>query len=132
MNLVLDTNVLVSGILNPHGVPGQVINLFLRKDIILLVDERIMHEYHEVLSREKFGLNPGDILALMDFIRHEGIHVTAKPLSIKLDDMDDLPFIDVAITGKADYLVTGNIKHFPRDDYVVTPQDFITQYLSQG
>ena len=131
MNIVLDTNVLVSGLINPHGVPGHIINLVLRKDIILLTDERILHEYHEVLSRDKFGFSTQDILALVDFMRHESVHVIAQPLELKLEDMDDLPFMEVALSGNADFLITGNRKHFPDEDFIVTSQHFIKAYLSQ-
>ena len=54
MKIVLDTNVLVSGLINPKGVPAKILNLMLNEKIIVLYDNRILREYETVLSRRKF------------------------------------------------------------------------------
>ena len=53
MKIVLDTNVLVSSLLNPDGSPAKILNLILSEKIILLYDNRILNEYYDVLKREK-------------------------------------------------------------------------------
>jgi putative PIN family toxin of toxin-antitoxin system len=112
LRIVLDTNVLVSGLLNPEGNPGRVLDLFLAGEITLLVDDRILAEYRAVLPRPKFGFDAGDIVDVIDQIEAESVRVMASPLGISLPDETDLPFLEVALAGEAQTLVTGNARHF--------------------
>jgi putative PIN family toxin of toxin-antitoxin system len=112
LRVVLDTNVLVSGLLNPDGSPGRVLDLFLAGEMTLLVDDRILVEYRAVLPRPKFGFDPGDIVDVIDQIEAESVRVMAAPLGISLPDETDLPFLEVALAGAAQTLVTGNARHF--------------------
>lgn len=112
MRFVIDTNVLVSGVINPHGAPGRVVDSIISQTINVLYDDRILLEYRDVLLRPFFGFRVSDINALLDFIEHSGEQVTASPVNIVLPDPSDLPFLEVAITGLATALVTGNLNHF--------------------
>jgi putative PIN family toxin of toxin-antitoxin system len=112
VKIVLDTNVLVSGLLNPHGPPGRVLDLIITGEVKILFDDRIIAEYREVLARPKFGFNIDDVQTLIDFLISEGEAVTSLPLPLSLPDPDDLPFLEVAEAGTADMLVTGNAAHF--------------------
>lgn len=112
MRVVIDTNVLVSGIINPHGSPGRVIDSIVSQTIIVVHDDRIMSEYRDVLLRPRFGFQRSDVDALLDFIEFSGEHITAGPVDIILPDPTDLPFLEVAIAGSAEALVTGNLRHF--------------------
>jgi uncharacterized protein len=130
MRVVIDTNVIVSGVLNPHGSPGRILNALLSGTITVLYDDRILSEYREVLLRPVFGFQRSDVDVLLDFIETDGIHTHAKPLTLVLPDPDDLLFLEVATSGGADALITGNIRHFkPRrgqhDVLVMTPADFL-------
>ena len=130
MRVVVDTNVIVSGVLNPHGAPGRIVNSVLSGNTTVLFDDRILSEYREVLLRPAFGFQPTDVDALLAFVEAEGEHVSVAPLSVVLPDPDDLPFLEVAATGGADALITGNLKHFkPRRGHhnvlVTTPADFL-------
>ena len=80
MKIVLDTNVLISSLINPNGIPAKILNLILSQKIILLYDNRILNEYYNVLRRDKFQFSDELILPLMDFIKHEGIYINAVPL----------------------------------------------------
>lgn len=111
MRVVLDTNVLVSGVLSPHGPPGRLMDLALAGDLVLVVDDRELSEYAEVLRRPRFGLPVRELDVLMRHLRDVGEGVTARPLSVALPDADDLPFLEVAAAGAA-ALVTGNTRHF--------------------
>ncbi len=113
MRVVLDTNVLVSGLLNPVGAAGRVLDLLLAGEIALLVDDRILREYRIVLPRPKFAFPRADILSVLEFLESESELVPAAPCGLSLPDPDDLPFLEVAISGRADSLVTGNLRHFP-------------------
>ena len=125
MKIVLDTNVLVSGLINPKGVPAKILNLILNEKIIVLYDNRIIREYETVLSRRKFRFEKEIIEPLIDFIKHEGRFIAADPLRIKFKDEDDKMFLEVAKSGAAEYLITGNIVHFPNEQFIVTPREFI-------
>lgn len=130
MRVVIDTNVIVSGVLNPHGPPGRMLDAVLSESIVMLHDDRILSEYRAVLSRPIFGLKPSHVEVLLEFVESEGEHVSARPLSLVLPDPSDLPFLEVAISGRAEALVTGNGRHFkPRsgrhDVLVLSPADFL-------
>lgn len=133
MRVVIDTNVMVSGVLNPHGPPGRIVNALLSEMITVLDDDRILSEYREVLLRPAFGFARSDVEVLLDFVESAGEHVSAEPLSLVLPDPNDLPFLEIATSGGADALITGNIKHFkPRRGQhsvlVTTPADFLRRY----
>jgi putative PIN family toxin of toxin-antitoxin system len=112
MRAVIDTNVLVSGIINPHGSPGRVVDSIVSQTITVLYDDRILLEYRDVLLRPFFGFQASDVNVLVDFIEFSGEQTTAGPVDIVLPDPTDMPFLEVAIAGSADALVTGNLKHF--------------------
>lgn len=63
MKVVLDTNVLVSGLLQPFGLSGQIVSLVASGELVLCHDARILAEYREVLLREKFRFDPERIEA---------------------------------------------------------------------
>ena len=125
MRIVLDTNVLISGVLNPHGAPGLILNAVLNKAVTLLLDDRILFEYREVLLRPKFRFPIDYIQSLLEFLEYESTYIIAGPSSALVPDSDDIPFYEVAISGRADYLVTGNDKHFPPEQLIVSPREFV-------
>ena len=113
MRIVLDTNVLVSGLLNPHGVPGRIVDLLLNGKLSLLYDDRILSEYRDVLERPYLGIQASRSQAFLSYVRLSGERVSAQPLPVDLlPDPDDLAFAEIALAGAADALVTGNLKHF--------------------
>jgi putative PIN family toxin of toxin-antitoxin system len=132
MKIVLDTNVLVSGMLQPFGPSGQIVRLVASGELVLCHDPRILVEYQEVLLREKFRFDPERVDALLEEIKAGGISVAARPLAIRLPDSDDEPFLEIAVAGGAQYLVTGNIKHYPAEARsgieVLSPRSFIELY----
>lgn len=114
MKIVLDTNVLVCGLLNPFGAPGEIVRLIAEGALILCYDARIFAEYRCVLARQKFSFDPIHVSALFDQIEALGYRVTAKPLVHRLPDPFDEAFLEAAIAGQVEFLMTGNLKHFPR------------------
>jgi putative PIN family toxin of toxin-antitoxin system len=114
MKIVLDTNVLVSGLLNPHGPPGQIVRMVAVGDIVLFYDARITTEYRNVLLYPKFNFDVNRVDSLIDVITDAGIPIAAKSVFPPLPDPEDTKFLEVAIAGTAEYLVTGNLKHYPK------------------
>lgn len=132
MRAVVDTNVLVSGIWNPNGPPGRILEALLANRFTLLHDDRILGEYRDVLLRPEFSFGRSSIAVLLDFIAVSGEHVSAREIGVLLPDPDDLVFLEVAVAGSADALVTGNLKHFrskkPLPVRISNPADF-TDYV---
>jgi len=131
MKIVLDTNVLISSLLNPNRKPAKILNLILAEKITLLYDNRILNEYFCVLKRDKFGFSDDLILPLMDFFKFQGQYINAEPITEKFNDEDDKKFYEVLISGQADYLITGNLSHFPDDVHIVSPTYFIDNIFNR-
>ncbi|OGU16395.1 MAG: putative toxin-antitoxin system toxin component, PIN family [Geobacteraceae bacterium GWC2_53_11] len=136
MNIVLDTNVLVSGLLSPFGPCGKIVRMVSSAELALSFDARILTEYREVLLRPKFKFEKDKIDALLDHIEHRGRAVASSPLPHSLPDYDDEPFLEVAIAAQAVCIVTGNQIHFPPDlcmgVTVFAPHDFLLFYQKRG
>jgi putative PIN family toxin of toxin-antitoxin system len=130
MRVVLDTNVLVSGLLNPHGAPGRIVEFTLADAFVVLYDDRIFNEYRDVLSRPELGIEGGHLETILDYIMREGEYLSPASLHVFLPDPTDLPFLEVAVSGRADALVTGNARHFKSTRgrpsvNVCSPADFL-------
>ena len=133
MIVVVDTNVLVSGLLSAHGMPARVLDLLTRGDVQAAYGDRIAAEYRQVLARPRFGFQPEAVANLLDYLFAEGLPVVARPLPAMLPDPDDQPFWEVAVEAAAP-LITGNLKHFPAevctDIQLLTPAAFIERWRS--
>jgi len=132
LNIVLDTNVLVAGLLSPFGPCGEIVRMVSSGEPALCFDARILSEYNDVLKRPKFRFEPGKVDALLDFIVNRGKAVATSPLLEPLPDPDDEPFLAVAIAGRVACLVTGNRSHFParmrQGVTLFSPREFVTHY----
>lgn len=113
MRFVLDTNVLVAGLLNPAGACGRLLDLVLDGAVSFSADERILREYEEVLRRPGLALPAHTVREVLTFLRQSAEPVATLPLDAKLPDPDDLPFLEVAAAAGA-ILVTGNLRHYPK------------------
>lgn len=113
-SVVVDTNVLVSAMLKAGSVPDRLLTALLEADITLLYDDRMAREYRAVAARPKLQISAARASALLDplFARATRLaNVTAYEGPL-IDD-SDRDFIEVALSGKASAIVTGNLKHFP-------------------
>lgn len=126
---VIDTNVLVSALLssNDDAATVRVLEMVFSGEIIPVYSSSITKEYGEVLYRKKFGFEEGMVEYLLSAIEKYGIMVTPSPSGMILPDMKDLPFYEVVLEKREDgaYLVTGNIKHFPKEPFIVTPRELL-------
>ncbi|MCX6698553.1 MAG: putative toxin-antitoxin system toxin component, PIN family [Methanomicrobiales archaeon] len=124
--MVLDTNVLVSGLLSSNGAPSRILNLVINGNVIIVLDTRIFDEYSEVLRREKFSFPKDAVNEIIAFVRREGVFISPRPLNGNIPDPGDLPFIEVSYHAKVP-IVTGNLRHFKGSDVVVmTPVQFLS------
>jgi uncharacterized protein len=125
IRVVLDTNILVSALLQPLGPPAQVFVLALGGSIQLCVSGSVYAEYEEVISRPRFARSADLIAATLQAIRENGIWVRPTERVTACADPDDNIFLECAQAANADYVVTGNLKHFPpswAESRVVTPR----------
>lgn len=130
---VIDTNVLISAMLKWNSVPGNVLELAYSGTIIPLLNAEIVKEYREVLSRPKFHLTQDIIENAVGELERLGIYVDADALEIELPDPKDHVFYEVVMEKRKTedaYLVTGNIKHFPVEPFVVTPRQMVDIIIS--
>ena len=123
---VFDTNVLVSALMSKHADSPTVLLLDYVLDgrIILLYNEDIINEYKDVLHRDKFHFNDEQIDALLDLIR-TGLYLDPTASQETFADEDDRVFYEVALSKEEGYVVTGNVKHFPKSPIVVTPAEMM-------
>ncbi len=130
MRIVLDTNVLVSGMINPNGHPGRIVDLIREGLVDLVVDDRILAEYTEVLNRPKFKpyFHASDVLDILVFLEQNAHYIISTMQVTDLPDPDDTPFLESALTAVVP-LITGNISHFPnhyRNQAIIqTPTEYI-------
>lgn len=127
----MDTNVLVSGVINPAGPPGKLVDYVAAGALTLVLDDRILAEYSDVLRRPELQayFRKSDVEAILDYIEHHSERVHCAHAITDLPDPDDAPFLEVAQTTEVP-LITGNTKHFPASSRhgcrVVSPQQFPT------
>jgi len=114
IRVVLDTNVVVSAHLNAEGYERSVLDLALSGKLRMFVSEAILREYERVLQRPKFRLKPLSVSRSLRLLQ-AAANVVAPYGQLKVArDPGDNRFLECAETAKADYLVTGNKRHFPR------------------
>jgi putative PIN family toxin of toxin-antitoxin system len=110
---VLDTNVLVSGLLSPSAPPGRLIDALLGRRLRLALDDRIEIEYREVLARPRLGIPSIRQEAFLAILQFQS-HVTTRPWPYPSPpDEDDVAFLEVARETSERTVVTGNLRHFP-------------------
>ncbi len=113
IGLVLDTNVVVSAVINGSGFEAKVLDIAVAAKVKLYATDAILLEYGEVLSRPKFGFKPADVSAVMRLIRMRAALVKPKRRLRVSPDEGDNRFLECAVEARADFLVTGNLRHFP-------------------
>ncbi len=133
---VIDTNVLVSGFLSPHGAPGRIVE-WLRIGVVRAgLDDRISAEYEEVLMRPEFDLPRHEVRIVLRRILSLATYATVLPQHAVhgLPDGDDAPFAECALALSC-VLVSGNRRHFPRaaikDLSLLSPRQFVDM-VEQG
>ena len=129
LRLVIDTNIVVSAALKPDGLQRTVFLLAITRPARLYVSHGILAEYQDVLSRPELEIRKALRQQLLDLIRKRA-HLVNPARTVRIaDDPEDNKFIECADAARADYLVTGNVRHFPRfwkNTKVVTSREFLS------
>lgn len=126
---VIDTNVIVSALLtkNENSPTLQVMRAVLSGEIIPLFHQYLLEEYEEVLYRSKFHLKGETIERVLSAISYFGLEVSPVSTNEVLMDPDDIIFYEVAMAKRYDnaYLVTGNAKHYPVKEFIISPAEMM-------
>ncbi len=129
LRLVIDTNILLSAALKPDGLQRTVLVLAITKPARLYVTDAIVAEYREVLARPVFGIRRGLRQQLLQLIRNRAQLVKPAYSLLVAKNPGDDKFLECADAARADYLITGNQRHFPKfwkQTKIITPREFIS------
>lgn len=113
LRAVLDTNIVVSAILRRNGLEADIFRRSLRGELRLYTSEPILKEYGAVLQRPKFGFSKAVLQRVIQDLESACIVVTLAGQITASPDPEDNMFLECAESAHADYLVTGNLRHFP-------------------
>jgi putative PIN family toxin of toxin-antitoxin system len=133
LRIVLDTNVIVSGLLSRRAPPAEIVEMVAGGALVVCFDDRILAEYQDVLARPQFRFDPAEVARLLAQVEGDGEEVVTRFVSERLPerlpDPADEPFFKVAVVAGVDFLVTGNLRHFParlrHGVAVVSPRAFL-------
>ena len=124
---VIDTNVIVSAFIskNKYSPPSMIVKEMLGGRITPIINDFILEGYRDVLLRPKFHLAKDDVDSFIMRIKHYGYNVEPTPTEEDYPDPDDAVFYETALTIKKEVclVVTGNIKHYPNKEFVITPAE---------
>ena len=126
--IILDTNVFFSAFINPSGAPAQILKHWISKDFTLIYSEEIIEEYLETLTQDLFSVEDIENFYELVSVRAEKVLSTQKVTAVP-DDPDDDKFISCALSGKADYIVSGDKHLLKMKQYagtrIVTVKEFL-------
>jgi len=131
IKLVVDTNIVVSALICPQSTPTLILSLILQKHCAICLTDDIFTEYQEVLARDKFkALDKAEVKEILSVLKKQALWVVPKPLKDDIIvDIEDKFFLECALAAKADFIITGNKKHFPFEKFktskIATPREFI-------
>lgn len=126
--VVFDTNVLVSALLTTNSLSptAQIVSSLFKGILIPLYNDKVIEEYHDVLHRKHFNFDSKTVEELINTVKEVGLNIKSTVKSDEIfPDKDDIVFYEVRMSVDDSYLVTGNLKHFPRKPFVVTPTQMV-------
>jgi len=126
---VLDTNVVVSALLNPARPMASILDLAAHRRFRCYVSKEILEEYGEVLGRAHLGLDAREVARAMERLKRSAVLMAPKRQLRVCTDAGDDKILECALEARADYVVTGNVRHFParfQDIRIVLPRHFLT------
>jgi len=124
---VLDTNIILSAVISYKGYPAKIFDAVVEKEIKMYINEEVISEYKDVLSRDYFKISREKVGRTINIIRKLGVVIISETSSFLMNDESDRIFYDTAQSAEA-WLVTGNIKHYPKKDFILTPAGFCRKF----
>ena len=133
MRIILDTNVFISGIFF-SGPPSQILKAWKNQNLQIVLSKQILDEYQRVADELSSKYSQIDITPIIELITIHGEFIDIKGIDISIcEDPDDDKFIECAIAGKCNIIVTGDIHLLKLKEYknvkIIKPRDFIEKYL---
>jgi putative PIN family toxin of toxin-antitoxin system len=124
---VIDTNVIISALLSRHqdSATVKILDYLYDRTIVPVYNDEILNEYAVVLRRPRFKFSEATINATLEAIKKGGLRSDRISSNENLPDPQDVVFYEVALSVDDSFLVTGNIKHFPKKPFVVTPAEML-------
>jgi len=128
LRIVLDTNVVISAAIKSTGLEGHIVELVIARELALYVSTEVIAEYEAVFARPKFArINPVHIGRLLQLLKDEATMVAPRVRVTESKDEPDNRFLECAEAAGAEYLVTGNKRHFPKrwkSTHIVNAREF--------
>lgn len=135
LKVVYDTNVVVSAIWKPESIPASLVALVMGKQVKLFYSPAIFEEYEEVLRRPKFGFSASTVDTFLLDIKRIAKRVRPTQRVTQAPHEPDNRFLECAQAAAADYLVTGNKRHFPfaafHKTQIVSPAEFAQVFAGE-
>lgn len=134
LKIIVDTNVVVSAFLKPYSNPALILALIAQQEVNLCLSKNILTEYQEVFAYQKFKhLNQDKVKIFLTQIQRDALWIEPQlTVNILKDDPEDNKFLELALVAKANFLITGNTKHFFLKSFyhtrIVTPTEFLRYY----
>jgi len=137
VKIVIDTNVLISGMLNPSGPPGRIVDLLRSGALQVVVDDRILSEYTDVLRRRYFlrYFRKSEREDVIEYLSRNSHYTLSRIVAQDMPDEGDVPFLEIALSEGVP-LITGNLKHYPERARmgcnVLSPKQYIDRFFATG
>ena len=127
--IIIDTNVIISAMLKKNTPPSEILKEVFSGNVIPVVNDEILKEYREVLSRKKFGFDPETIQIILNELEKKAVFYDRLSADVsEMPDKDDIVFYEVTLymrQSEETFLVSGNLKHFPQKPFIVSPREFL-------
>ena len=126
--IIIGTNVIISAMLKKNTPPSEILKEVFSGNVIPVVNDEILKEYREVLSRKKFGFDPETIQIILNELEKRRIIQSVIHKGSEMPDKDDIVFYEVTLymrQSEETFLVSGNLKHFPQKPFIVSPREFL-------
>ena len=124
---VLDTNIILSAALSDKNYSRRIFDAVLEKEIKMYLTEEIIWEYKNVLSRDYFNILREKVGRMINIVRKLGVMICPEITDFPMQDESDRIFFDTAQKSEA-WLITGNIKHYPKQNFIITPANFCRKF----
>mgnify|MGYP006286558831 CR=1 FL=1 len=135
LKIILDTNVLVSGLISFTSSPAQILDLIADDKIKVHLSNEILYEYKTVINRDKFKKYDNFYTYgrfVIVYLEQNGVFFEPRQNVDLIKDPDDNKFLELALEAKSDYLITGNTDDFRIKSFsitkIVSPKEFIDIY----